>query len=234
MRNRWVAACNRGYFSVMHFVVRHLSPVGLGPVWGHDSFPWLAHVEARHAEIVAEMQAYLASGRTMLDKEELLPGQTSQFGAERWEMLHLMSYGERLEHLIAHFPATMAAVAAVPHACSVMFSRLPPERRTIPRHRDAKSGTLRLHLGLQVPTSGACYIGVGDQTAHWQEGRAFVIDASAPHHVLKEAHEQRVILIVDFVRPMANWLRWLSYRQFIKHVSFDPLRSAYRAGEPRP
>lgn len=217
------------YFVGLSSLAERLSPIGAGPVWRSSALPWLKTLEARAPEIRAEIEAYLAAGKLMPDKEDLDPGRTSQYGTDRWEILHLMTYGERFDEIAAHFPVTMAAVEAVPNLSGIMFSRLPPERKDIPPHRDAKNGTLRMHLGLKVP-AGACYIKVADTIVHWREGEAFALDASYEHSVRKDADEERILLIVDFVRPVPEWLAQLSYGQYSKQCGIyarKQLRGSY-------
>lgn len=204
------------YFDLVDSLAKAISSIGRGPLWRAEAFAWLPLVEQQTPAIWREVQTFLASGQHMLDKEDLDPGNTGHFGKERWELLHLKVFGRDMGDIQTQFPDTMRALQAVPGVCSIMFSRLPPERKDIPTHCDAKNGTLRMHLGLKIPKSGACFIRIGDQTAHWQDGQAFVLDVTAPHSVCKEAPEERVILMVDFLRPMPKWLSFLTYTQFEK------------------
>jgi beta-hydroxylase len=64
-------------------------------------------------------------------------------------------------------------------------------------------GVLRYHLGLIVPgPAGSCKIRVGNDVRSWQEGKSLIFDDSHPHEVWNECDSYRVVLFVDFVRPL--------------------------------
>ena len=213
-----------------------LSPIGKGPIWTSAELPWLSEVEARSEDIAAEIEAYVAAGRAFPDLEQLAEGRNKQYGEERWQLLHLYVYGERLDAVARHFPKTEAALRCIPEFRSAMFSRLPAQRKTIPRHRDDKNGTLRAHLGLHIP-SGRCEIAVGDRTVAWRRGVAFAIDASNDHEVWKDADEDRIVLIADFLRPGPAWLKrgfYNTYSWLVGGFARDKLRESYaNLVEPR-
>jgi aspartyl/asparaginyl beta-hydroxylase (cupin superfamily) len=220
-------------FKLLHLLVRWSSSVRRGPVWRHERFPWLSQVEAEHGAILAELEAYLAAGAPVLGHMQVSADAGVRFGTAPWSFVHLKVFDRELPGVARSFPRTMKMAEAIPDACSVFFSCLPAERKRIPRHRDTRNGTLRLHLGLSMPSTGACYMMVGDQVCHWRRGEAFVFDATEEHEVLKEADEARVVLIVDFVRPMPRWLRVLSYERFAKRVNLKHIRGVYAdAGLP--
>lgn len=217
------------YFGGVSALAERLTPIGPGPVWTPEELPWLKILEQDSRAIRSEVDAYLARAE-MPDKEDLDPGRTAQYGRERWQLLHLITYGEVFESNARHFPITMAALRRVPGLAGAMFSRLPPERHDIPAHSDAKNGTLRAHLGLKVPP-GACFIGVADHIMHWREGEAFALDASYRHFVRKDAEEERILLIVDFIRPVPAWLERMSYDMYVRQGGARArrhLRESYR------
>jgi aspartyl/asparaginyl beta-hydroxylase (cupin superfamily) len=43
---------------------------------------------------------------------------------------------------------------------------------------------------------------VGSELAHWEEGRSLVFDDSYPHEVWNDTDEERVVMFVDFARPL--------------------------------
>lgn len=219
------------YFSYVSPWLKRLSPIGTGPVWRRDALPWLAAVERAHTQISEEFNRWIRSGYSVPDKEDLAPGTTSRYGPERWELLHLLLCGERIDQIAPHFPMTLAALSEIPDLRTVMFSRLPPERKHIPRHRDGESGTLRLHLGLKVPSTGVCQIEIAGQPLTWKVGEAFVMDVGAnEHEVRKDADEERIILIADFLHPLPFWAAWLQRRFYSVHVGLQAralMQSAY-------
>jgi beta-hydroxylase len=72
---------------------------------------------------------------------------------------------------------------------------------------------LRLHLGLIVPEPRQqTAIRVSQQVCYWQEGRALIFDDAYEHEAWNNTAQTRVVLFVDFVKPLrfpANLLNWL-------------------------
>src|SRR5258708_3918403 len=82
------------------------------------------------------------------------------------------------------------------------FQDISIEQKSITRHRGPYNGVLRYHLGLMVPEPSKCGITVGDVTARWREGGSVVFDDSFQHEAWNESSEMRVVLFVDFLRPL--------------------------------
>jgi beta-hydroxylase len=49
----------------------------------------------------------------------------------------------------------------------------------------------------------ACRIRVDSEVAHWEEGRSVVFDDTYLHEVWNDTDEERVVLFVDFARPLS-------------------------------
>jgi aspartyl/asparaginyl beta-hydroxylase (cupin superfamily) len=85
---------------------------------------------------------------------------------------------------------------------TAFFSILAPGK-VLPPHRGPYNGVLRYHLGLRIPASDeTCAIRVGDQTRTWAEGQALVFDDTYPHEAWDRTPEWRIVLFVDFLRPL--------------------------------
>jgi len=83
-----------------------------------------------------------------------------------------------------------------------MFSILDPGKR-IPPHRGPYNGVLRLHLGLLIPEPhNQIGIRVGVEECHWQEGRVLIFNDAYEHEVWNETGHVRVVLFVDFEKPL--------------------------------
>jgi aspartyl/asparaginyl beta-hydroxylase (cupin superfamily) len=96
----------------------------------------------------------------------------------------------------------MRALSRVPGLVTALFSILEPGMH-VKRHRGVSKGILIAHLGLRVPVDiERCQMEVEDQRVHWQEGSTFVFDDTYPHEVWNDTTERRVILLVQFQRPM--------------------------------
>lgn len=120
--------------------------------------------------------------------------------SDDWRSFFLIGYGCRIEDNIARCPATAAALAQVPGLNSGFFSILKPGTH-IPRHRGVTKGLITCHLGLQVP-KGELRMEVGARTVGWSEGEALVFDDTHPHEVWNDTDGTRIVLLVQFERPL--------------------------------
>jgi aspartyl/asparaginyl beta-hydroxylase (cupin superfamily) len=108
-------------------------------------------------------------------------------------------------------PRTTALLAKIPNLYQAFFSILDPGK-SIPAHCGPYLGYLRYHLALIVPKNNQPSMRVKDTIHTWQEGRSIVFDDSWEHEVYNKSDGLRVVLIVDFLRPMSaplhatNWL----------------------------
>jgi len=102
----------------------------------------------------------------------------------------------------AQCPATAALLGRMPGLQNAFFSILAP-RYHIPPHHGPSRALLRVHLGLKVPRDrDNCWIRVDDQILRWQDGRVMVFDDTYEHEVRNDTDDERVVLFLDFDRPM--------------------------------
>jgi beta-hydroxylase len=109
---------------------------------------------------------------------------------------------------------------------TAFFSILSPGKH-IPPHRGAYNGVLRLHLALQVPEPRErVRIRIARQICHWEEGRCLIFDDTFNHEVWNDTEGYRVVLFVDFARPLRQPWDWMNKR-LLKVSSLAPfLREA--------
>ncbi len=107
-------------------------------------------------------------------------------------------------------PESARIIESIPEILTAFFSILQPHTHIKP-HRGPFGGILRHHLGMIVPEPRAdCRIRVDRQTTIWEEGRSLVFDDTYEHEVWNDTNGQRVVLFVDFERPMGPFLRGLN------------------------
>jgi beta-hydroxylase len=82
-----------------------------------------------------------------------------------------------------------------------MFSIFQPGKR-LPPHRGPYNGVLRLHLGLLVPEHDNLGIRIGTDSRSWREGSVLIFDDAYEHEAWNETGEPRVVLFVDFEKPL--------------------------------
>jgi beta-hydroxylase len=188
------------------------SKVGNPPIYDKAVFPWAAEVEAAFPAIRTELVR-------VLTRKDDLPGfheissDVSTISQDRgWKTFLLAGYGFRSDANIALCPQTWAACQKIPGLITVMFSILEPGKH-LPPHRGPYNGVLRLHLGLIVPQPREDLgIRVENEIYRWKDGEAVIFDDAFEHEAWNRTPHTRVVLFVDFRKPLrfpANVLNWL-------------------------
>jgi len=194
----WIARQNLAY-----------SACGEGDFFESDAFPFVAALEHSWTLIRGEV------ARLMMQKDFAAFHETGadplSVALDRgWRSAPLLSYGVRSEVLIAQCPETWRLLQGVPGLVGAMFSVLEPGR-FLPPHRGPYNGLLRLHLGLIVPdVPDKVGIRVVDKIRPWEEGRALIFDDTLEHEAWNDTDQTRVVLLLDFARPLRMPVRLLN------------------------
>ena len=188
------------------------SKVGNPYVYDNAVFPWVADIEREWLCIRRELD-------NILERKDELPGfqeiaaDVGTISRDRsWKTFLLAGYGICSRRNIAACPETWRILQKIPGLKTAMFSIFEPGQH-LPPHRGPYNGVLRLHLGLKVPEpADAVAIRIGPRTCGWQEGRVLIFDDAYEHEAWNRTSGVRVVLFVDFVKPLrfpANVLNWL-------------------------
>jgi ornithine lipid ester-linked acyl 2-hydroxylase len=186
---------------VGEFQARH-SLVGTSPVLDNAEFPWVAELEAATPRVRAELDAVLQRPEDIPTFHQLSPDQRRISKGDNWKTYAFYVFGNRVDDNCRSCPDTAEVLARLPDLQNAWFSILAP-RYHIPPHRGPTRAIIRCHLGLQVPADREqCWLRVDDQICHWEEGRCLVFDDTYEHEVRNDTDEVRVVLFLDFDRPM--------------------------------
>lgn len=197
------------------------TPDGTRTFFDTADFPWVAAVEARAPEIRRELDSLLRSLDRIPNFQDLSPDQATLTDAESWKTFFLHAYGHRAEANCDRCPETERALRQIPGLQSAMFSILAPEKH-LPEHRGPHKGVLRYHLALIVPgPPGACRIRVGSDVRAWEEGKSLIFDDSHLHEAWNDSDRHRVVLFVDFERPLPFPLSIIN-RLVIRRIAGTP------------
>jgi aspartyl/asparaginyl beta-hydroxylase (cupin superfamily) len=182
-------------------------------------FPWAAELEDSWTTIRGEL------AQLMMRRDALVGhGDRSSptIGEDRgWTTFILANYFRRYEHNIEQCPETWRLVQRVPGLVSAMFSVLEPGAR-LPAHCGPYNGLLRLHLGLIIPEPReAVAIRIDGTVHHWEEGRALIFDDTYEHEARNESGHTRVVLFIDFERPLKFPARFVN-RRLLRSYFFKP------------
>ncbi len=172
------------------------------PILDKAHFPFLDGFEAHADEILAEVREVLKFREAIPGFQEVSPDQYRIATEKNWRTLFLYGFGKRIEGNCKQMPRTAEMIARVPRIHTAWVSILSP-RYHIPPHKGVTKGILRAHMGMIIPEDREnCWIRVGDERRSWEPGRIFVIDDTYEHEVRNDTDEERVVLLLDFNRPM--------------------------------
>lgn len=119
----------------------------------------------------------------------------------KWKVFLLYYSGETIDLANELCPKTCALLEGVPNIYKAFFSVLEPGK-SIPAHHGPYRGYLRYHLGIKVPKESPPSFRLKDQIYHWKEKEGLLFDDTWDHEVINKSNEERVVLIIDLLRPL--------------------------------
>lgn len=121
--------------------------------------------------------------------------------SENWKLYYAWFMWEENELAKVDCPTLLNLIKQMPNVINATVAVLEP-RVTLAAHEGPYAGILRYHIGIKVPDERPPYIRVLDQYHTWQVGESIVLDDCYEHEVYNESDDKRVILMIDFMRPM--------------------------------
>jgi ornithine lipid ester-linked acyl 2-hydroxylase len=200
---------------------RTLSRVGNPPIYDKAIFPWTRSIESEWHTIQAELQRVLTRKEDLRAFHELSADVLAISNDHRWKSFVFTGCGFSSANNIRLCPETWHICQGIPGLTTALFSILEPGKH-LPAHRGPYNGVLRLHLGLIVPEPRERLgIRVENQIYRWREGEVVIFDDAYEHEVWNDTSDTRVVLFVDFRKPLrfpANLINW-----FLLHLAvFTP------------
>lgn len=180
------------------------SSVGDHPFFDTSHFPWVKNLEANWRTIRDELESLLSRRLNLINLQDLSKEYDDLTNDSLWKTFVLFGFGTRNERSCRLCPETTRLVDQVPGIHSAGFSVLGP-RKHVPPHRGLYKGLLRCHMGLIVPEpKSACRLRVDREIRNWEEGKMLIFDDSFQHEVWNDTDKDRVVLLLDFVRPLPS------------------------------
>jgi beta-hydroxylase len=171
-------------------------------VYDNRLFPWVANIERNWKTIRSELDRILVRKDELPNIQDITTGAKTITKDAGWKIFVLAGYGVKSEANIALCPQTWRIVRQIPGLKTAMFSVFQPGKR-LPPHRGPYNGVLRFHLGLVVPEHDSNLgIRIGSEVCDWSEGKGLVFDDAYEHEAWNETEEPRVVLYVDFKKPL--------------------------------
>jgi beta-hydroxylase len=175
---------------------------GNPPVYDNTQFPWVKEVESEWLNIRSELEDVMKFRTELPNFQNIMTGVSAINTDNNWKTYFLAGYGIKSKENCKRCPETARILKKIPGMKTAFFSILSPGKH-IPAHKGPFNGVLRYHLGLIVPRpKDKCRIRVADQIMEWDEGESLIFDDTYEHEVWNETDGFRVVLFVDFVRPV--------------------------------
>jgi beta-hydroxylase len=182
-------------------VLFRFSEVGHTEIVDPARFDWVPDLERNWRLIRQELDQVLRYRNDLpnyLDLSDEAAGLTER---DNWKSFFFYAYGVKVACNCARCPETAALLQRIGGMKSGFFSILMPGARLKP-HRGHYAGVLRYHLALLVADPARCGLRVGSRVLHWEEGRSVIFDDTFEHEAWNESDQPRVVLFVDFARPL--------------------------------
>lgn len=183
-------------------VLARYSEVGDPATFDPALFPFTARLEANWRVIRRELEGVLAHRNAIPAFQDISPDQSRISKGDSWKTFWLRGFGSESAVARTMCPRTCDLLDTISGVETALFSILEPGTY-IPPHRGVYKGLINYHLGLIVPRArGRCRMRVGDAVLFWEEGKSIVFDDTNQHEVWNETREQRVVLMIQFRRPL--------------------------------
>jgi len=182
--------------------INRQSLIGSQPVFKKAIFPWITEFENHWEEIRSELDLVLKSPDDLPCFHELSPDQKRISKGSNWKTFVFYCFSTRVDKNCNHCPTTAGLLDQIPDIENAWFSILAPHYH-IPPHKGPTNGIIRIHLGLMTPEDrNSCYIRIGNEILHWDEGKCIVFDDYHEHEVWNDTDEWRAVLFFDVDRPL--------------------------------
>ena len=187
--------------AIDRFLARH-STVPTTPFLPTPAIAQAAVLESNWKAIRGELNGVLKQPEDIPTFHEMSPDQVRISRGDNWRTYAFYVFGTRIDENCRACPLTAKLLDAMPNLRNAWFSILAPGYH-IPPHRGPTKALVRCHLGLMIPTDAErCWIRVGDQVRHWQNGRCLCFDDTYEHEVRNDTPQARVVLFLDLDRPL--------------------------------
>jgi len=175
-----------------------------------SEFPWVEEIESEWHLMQAELNQLLKERNTIPDVCDISEEQLKVVDFGEWQSFAFLFHGQKIENNCKRCPESYRLMQKIPRIKTALFSIL-ESNVEIAEHRGPFKGYLRYHLGLKIPKEKEkCALRLGGEVRHWEEGKSLIFDDTFNHDAWNKSDETRVVLFVDFIRPMPKPLVYFS------------------------
>jgi aspartyl/asparaginyl beta-hydroxylase (cupin superfamily) len=184
---------DKAYFNVHQDLYRSDEP----PFFDCSKMNEVKRIEACFPAIHAEMMGVLKDANL----RSKAFNKRAYAKEEKWFQIELKLYGLHYPDKINLFPKTFALINQIEGVSSIYFSIL-EKQSTIKPHNGDTDAFYRIHLGIQIPSGlPSCGLEVAGQKTAWEIGKCIAFNDIYFHKSWNLSNEQRVVLIIDLLRP---------------------------------
>ncbi|WMY75968.1 aspartyl/asparaginyl beta-hydroxylase domain-containing protein [Buttiauxella selenatireducens] len=198
------------------FLRKFLNKIFLSSVGGNQRPPLLAPnkvfpeskiLESHFIEIHEEI-TFLINKRELTRYKDIDPVRAAEV-SENWKLYYALFMWEENDRARTDCPTLLRLIKDMPNVINATIAVLEPGV-TLAAHEGPYAGILRYHIGIEVPEKKPPYIRVMNEYYTWEVGKSIVLDDCYEHEVYNEADNKRVILMIDFMRPMNAPLHFIN------------------------
>ena len=208
----------RGFFDAL---IASSSLVSNDPVLDTRDFAWTQLLRDNWEAIREEAITVALQPEAAPSLATISPDHRAIAKVNMWRSFFLWGYGFPAEENLERCPATTRVIQQIPGLNTAFFSILAPGTH-IPDHRGVTKALVTCHLGLIVPKDGDVRMRVDDRIVRWAEGETLVFDDTYQHEVWNDTANTRVVLLIQFARPLRNPGKWIadSFLKLIRRTAF--------------
>jgi aspartyl/asparaginyl beta-hydroxylase (cupin superfamily) len=201
-RAQAVVQASRAIPELAHRTFGRFSTVPTDPFLDPTLFGWTPLLEEHYPAIRAEAEQVLQVRDALPNFQDIAPDDIQLSDDDQWKTFWFVGYNVWDDPNCLRCPRTAAVLRAIPGLTTAFFSILGPGK-SLPPHYGPYRGVLRHHLALIVPEPREeCWMEVGGEVRHWEEGRTMVFDDTYLHSAHNRTDSERVVLFLDVKRPL--------------------------------
>lgn len=208
----------RGFFDAL---ISSSSLVSNDPVLDTRDFAWTKLLRDNWEAIREEAINVALQPEAAPSLATISPDHRAIARVNMWRSFFLWGYGYPAEENLERCPNTTKVIEQIPGLNTAFFSILAPGTH-IPDHRGVTKALITCHLGLIVPKDGDVRMRVDDRIVRWAEGETLVFDDTYQHEVWNDTENTRVVLLIQFARPLRNPGKWIAdtFLSIVRRTAF--------------
>lgn len=193
----------------------------------HEFVPsFMEDIQNSYPEIKNDWQVFKESSAVLLPIDEISADQAELNKLKKWNALVLYAYGHKNQSALESFSSITSILERGEEKIKmIMFSVLLPGMK-IPSHTGNNYHVLRGQLCIENEEPEKTNLKIVNTNVILKEGEVVVFDDTFLHEAWNNSARNRVVLIIDFVKPFPLGLNWLNKIMLKRFSQSNYVRSA--------